>query len=110
DAIQAMLSKLDPHTIYIPAVYTTEANEDLKGNFEGIGVEYFIINDTVHAVNVLEGGPSDKAGLKTGDKFIKVGDSLVAGTGITNEKIKKLLRGEGGTDVKVSVLRDQKTI
>jgi carboxyl-terminal processing protease len=73
-------------------------------------VEYFIINDTVHAVNVLEGGPSDKAGLKTGDKFIKVGDSLVAGTGITNEKIKKLLRGEGGTDVKVSVLRDQNTI
>lgn len=110
DAIQAMLSKLDPHTIYIPAVYTTEANEDLKGNFEGIGVEYFIINDTVHAVSVLEGGPSDKAGLKTGDKFIKVGDSIVAGTGITNEKIKKLLRGEGGTAVNVSVLRDKKTI
>jgi len=109
DAIQAMLSKLDPHTIYIPAVYTTEANEDLKGNFEGIGVEYFIINDTVHAVSVLEGGPSDKAGVKTGDKFIKVGDSIVAGTGITNEKIRKLLRGEGGTAVKVSLLRDKKT-
>jgi carboxyl-terminal processing protease len=80
DAIQAMLSKLDPHTIYIPAVYTTEANEDLKGNFEGIGVEYLIIEDTIHATNVLEDGPSDKAGVQTGDKFIKVGDSLVAGT------------------------------
>lgn len=110
EAIEAMLVKLDPHTIYIPAVYTDEANEDLKGNFEGIGVEYFIIEDTLHAISVLEGGPSDKAGLQIGDKFIKVGDSIVAGTKITNDRIKKLLRGEGGTNVSVQLLRGDKLV
>lgn len=110
DAIQAMIGKLDPHTVYIPAVYTTEANEDLKGNFDGIGVEYFIIDDTVHAVSVLEGGPSEKAGIQIGDKFIKVGDSVVAGTKITNERIRKLLRGESGSSVTVSLLRGNKLL
>jgi carboxyl-terminal processing protease len=110
DAINAMLSKLDPHTSYIPAVYTTEANEELRGNFEGIGVEYFIIDDTVNAVNVLAGGPSDKAGVQIGDKFLRVGDSTVAGNRITNERIKKLLRGEAGSDVPVKLLRGNKTI
>lgn len=110
DAIQAMITKLDPHTVYIPAVYTVEANEDLKGNFEGIGVEYLIIDDTVHTVNVLEGGPSDKAGVQIGDKFIKVGDSVVAGNGITSERIKKLLRGESGSDVAVTLIRDKSLV
>ncbi len=105
EAIEAMLQELDPHTVYIPAVYTEEANEDLKGNFEGIGVEFYIIDDTVNAVNVLTDGPSDKAGLKLGDKFLKVGDSLVAGNGITPERIRKLLRGEGGSTVSVELLR-----
>ncbi len=77
------MTKLDPHTVYIPAVYTTEANEDLKGNYEGIGVEYYIIDDTINAVNVLKGGPSDKS--RIGDKFIKVNDSLIAGKPITND-------------------------
>lgn len=105
NAIQAMLANLDPHTLYIPAVYTAQVNEDLQGNFEGIGVEYFIIKDTVHTINVLKDGPSDKAGLKTGDKFIKVGDSVVAGNGITSDRIRKLLRGESGSTVKVTLMR-----
>lgn len=110
DAIQAMVAKLDPHTLYIPYTKTEEVNEDLKGNFEGIGVEYLIINDTVNAVNVLAGGPSDKAGLKVGDKFLKVGDSVVAGNGINPERIRKLLRGESGSTVKVELRRNNQSV
>jgi carboxyl-terminal processing protease len=79
DAIEGMLAHLDPHSIYIPAVDLSEVNEDLQGNFEGIGVEFQIFDDTVNVVNVLAGGPSDRAGLQIGDKFLKVGDSAVAG-------------------------------
>ncbi len=104
DAIEAMLTHLDPHSIFIPAKYLQEVNEDLAGNFEGIGVEFQIINDTVHVVSVLPGGPSAKAGMNVGDKFLKVGDSTVAGTGITSPRIKKLLRGPGSTAVPILVL------
>ncbi|MFT3824594.1 MAG: S41 family peptidase [Chitinophagaceae bacterium] len=110
DAIQAMLAHLDPHSIFIPATRLTEVNEDLQGNFEGIGVEFFIISDTVNAVNVLAGGPSDKAGLQVGDKFLKVGDSVVTGKTINGDKIKKLLRGAGGSQVNVTVLRGNRTV
>jgi len=105
DAIDGMLAHLDPHSIYIPPVELSEVNEDLQGNFEGIGVEFQIFDDTVNVMNVLSGGPSDKAGLQVGDKFIKVGDSLVAGNGITNERIRKLLRGPGASQVKIALLR-----
>lgn len=110
DAIQAMLAHLDPHSVFIPASNVEEINEDLQGNFEGIGVEFFIIDDTVHVTNVLSDGPSDKAGIKVGDKFLKVGDSLVAGHGITGDKIKNFLRGLGGSKIAVTMLRNGKTI
>lgn len=106
DAIQEMLGHLDPHSVYIPASILQEVNEDLEGNFEGIGVEFQIINDTVHVVNVLPKGPSDEAGLQIGDRFIQVNDSAVAGNKITTERIKKLLRGPGGSEVKVKMLRN----
>lgn len=106
DAVQAMLSHLDPHSVFIPAVHLTELNEDLQGNFEGIGVEFHIIADTVHVVSVLPEGPSDKAGLKVGDRFIRVGDSLVAGVKINGDRIKKLLRGERGSKVSVVLRRN----
>lgn len=109
DAVHAMLSNLDPHSVYIPATHLSEVNEDLQGNFEGIGVEYQIILDTVHVVSVLQAGPSDKAGLRVGDKFIRVGDITVAGTSITSEKIKKLLRGPGGSKINVVILRENTT-
>jgi carboxyl-terminal processing protease len=105
DAVQAMLTHLDPHSIFIPAVHLAEVNEDLQGNFEGIGVEFLIISDTVNVTNVSIGGPSEKAGLKVGDKFLKVGDSAVAGVNIGSDKIKKLLRGERGSAVNARVLR-----
>jgi carboxyl-terminal processing protease len=104
-AIEGMLSHLDPHSVYIPAVDAPEMNEDLQGNFEGIGVEFQIFDDTVNVVNVLAGGPSDKAGLQVGDKFLKVGDSVVAGSGISNDKIRRLLRGPGASVVTVTLLR-----
>ena len=104
DAIEAMLAHLDPHSVFIPAKYLQEVNEDLQGNFEGIGVEFQIINDTVHVVNVFAGGPSANAGMRLGDKFLKVGDSAVAGNGITSQRIKRLLRGPGASTVSITVL------
>jgi carboxyl-terminal processing protease len=108
DAIQQVLSKLDPHSIYIPAVNLGEINEDLQGNFQGIGVEFNIFSDTVNIITVMEDGPSDKAGLQVGDRIIKVGDSLVAGNGITTARIKKLLRGPGASTVVLTILRGNK--
>lgn len=110
EAIQAMLTQLDPHSIFIPAVHLSEINEGLQGNFEGIGVEFYIIDDTVHIVNVLSDGPSDKAGLILGDKILQVGDSVVAGNGINGDKIKSLLRGESGSKVAVTVIRAGKNV
>lgn len=104
DAVQAVLAHLDPHSVFIPAKYLQEVNEDLQGNFEGIGVEFQIILDTVHVVSVLPDGPSAKAGLKVGDRFLKVGDSVVAGNGITSNRIKKLLRGPGESRVTITIL------
>ncbi len=108
EAIEGMLSHLDPHSVFIPATDLGEINEDLEGNFEGIGVEFQIFDDTVNVTNVLADGPSDKAGLKVGDKFVKVNDSIVAGDGITSEKIKKLLRGPGASSVSATVLRNNR--
>jgi len=104
-AIQGMLAHLDPHSVYIPAVDLSEFNEDLQGNFEGIGIEFQIFDDTVNVVSVLAGGPSDRAGLQIGDKFTKVGDSAVAGNGINTERIRKLLRGPGASKVTIAFLR-----
>ena len=106
DAIGGMLAHLDPHSYFIPAMDREEMNEDLEGNFEGIGVEFQILSDTVNVINVLAGGPSDKAGLQVGDQFIKVNDSLVAGNGITPERIKKLLRGPGASTANLEMLRE----
>jgi carboxyl-terminal processing protease len=105
-AIQGILSQLDPHSYFIPAVDQVEMNEDLQGNFQGIGVEFQILNDTVNITNVLAGGPSDKAGIIVGDKIVRVNDSVVAGNGITAEKIKRLLRGPGASVVAVTMFRN----
>ena len=110
-AIQAMLSKLDPHSVFIPAEELQQVNEDLAGKFFGIGVEFNIFNDTLNVINVLKDGPGYKAGLITGDKFIKVDDSLVAGNKTGADVFRKLLRGDRGTKVNITYLRysDKKT-
>jgi carboxyl-terminal processing protease len=103
--ITAMLKSLDPHSDYIPAQEFDLVNDPLKGNFEGIGVEFNIIDDTIRIVNPIIGGPSEKLGIKAGDRVIKVNDTVVAGVGITNQKVFGKLRGSSGSKVKVSIKR-----
>ena len=105
-AIQALLQGLDPHSIYLPVQELKQANEDLQGVFYGIGVEFNIIDDTTNILNVLPGGPSEKADLRIGDKVIKVNDSLIAGNKTSAETLKSLLRGPRGAKVTVSVFRN----
>ncbi len=110
-AIDAILAKLDPHSVYIPATELAMTQEEITGRFSGIGVEFSILDDTIHVLQVIAGGPSEAAGLQTGDQLIRVNDSNVAGVKISEERIKQLLRGSSGTEVKLQVLRDagQKT-
>lgn len=105
DAIQHMLDKLDPHSSYIPASQRTEANEDLQGNFEGIGIEFSIFHDTLVVVSAVSGGPSEAVGLRSGDRIVKVGDKNIANIGLTNPQVMKLLKGPKGTEVKVEIQR-----
>ena len=104
-AIQAMLSKLDPHSVFIPAEQLQQVNEDLAGKFFGIGIEFNIFADTLNVINVVPGGPGVKAGLLTGDQFLKVGDSVIAGKKMDADQFRKLLRGDRGTTVSISFLR-----
>ncbi|GAA4303669.1 S41 family peptidase [Compostibacter hankyongensis] len=106
DAIAGILRHLDPHSLYIAPSRLSSVNEDLEGNFQGIGIEFNIFSDTVNVISVISGGPSQEAGLQTGDKIVRVGDSLVAGNGITADRIRELLRGPKGSAVKVTLLRD----
>lgn len=109
-AIQEMMTELDPHSVYLPPVDLKEANEDLAGNFQGIGVEFNIFNDTVNVVYVFPGGPSDKAGLLIGDKMIAVNDSSLTRKDMSIEDMKKYIRGEGGSKANLKVLRDNKML
>lgn len=103
--IQRMLEKLDPHSSYIPAKDATLAKSQLDGEFDGIGVEFGIIRDTIYVVAPLTGGPSEKLGIQSGDQIIKVDGKTVAGTGITNRDVFDLLRGPRGSKVNVEIKR-----
>ncbi len=105
DAISHILGKLDPHSAYIPAREKIEANEDLKGNFEGIGIEFNIFQDTLVVVAAISGGPSEAVGLRPGDKIVKVNGKQIANTKLTNIDVQKYLKGPKGTEVKIEVLR-----
>jgi carboxyl-terminal processing protease len=107
NAITDVMNHLDPHSFYIPVSQVSEMNEDLAGNFQGIGVEYNIFSDTVHVLYVVPGGPGDKAGLKLGDKILKVDDSSVVSKTLPSTAIKQMIRGKGGTKVKLTILRDK---
>lgn len=101
-----LLSKLDPHSVYIPARDLMEVNEELMGNFQGIGVEFQLLDDTVHVMNVMKDGPSEKAGIMVGDRLIKVDDSItIAGKKIKPDDVRAILRGPADSKVQVSVLR-----
>ncbi len=106
DAIVKILEDLDPHSVYIPKEELQAMNEPLVGNFDGIGVEFNILKDTILIVNPIVSGPSEKLGIKAGDKIIKINDTLVAGIGIKTSDVPKKLRGPKGTIVKVSIKRE----
>lgn len=104
-AIKSMLNELDPHSVFIPAEELKRMNQPLEGNFEGIGIEFNILNDTIVVVSPIAGGPSEALGIRAGDKIIKIDGEVVAGVGFTNQDVINTLRGEKGTKVTVSMLR-----
>ena len=104
-AIPAILNKLDPHSVYLPAKEFEVAEEPLKGEFDGIGVVFNMSTDTVIVMNVIPTGPSRKAGVLGGDRIIKVNDTLIAGVKMPQMKVMKRLRGPRGTKVKLSIER-----
>ncbi|MDU1889087.1 MAG: S41 family peptidase [Dysgonomonas sp.] len=105
DAIKSLLGTLDPHSTYISASEVREMNEPLEGNFDGIGISFNMMTDTLYVIETIVGGPSEKAGLMAGDKILYVNDTLIAGVKRTNKDIMSRLRGPKGTSVTVKVLR-----
>ncbi len=109
-AIEAMLAKLDPHSVFIPASSLEEYNEDIKGSFFGIGIEFNIFDDTLHVINVLKDGPGYIAGIKVGDKMLKAGNIEIAGRKMSVDSIRKTLRGDRGSKIEVAILRNGKLL
>lgn len=110
NTIEDMLHQLDPHSAYIPAEQLQATNEPLEGNFDGIGVEFHIQNDTIMVVAAVSGGPSDALGIQPGDRIVKVENKNVANINISSAEVMKLLRGSGGTKVKVSIYRSGRMV
>lgn len=105
DAISGILERLDPHSTYIPKEELKETNEPLMGNFEGIGIQFNILSDTIMVISPITGGPSEKLGIQSGDKIVKIDGLNVAGIKIKNEDVMKKLKGAKGTKVTVSIFR-----
>ena len=103
--IEDMLHQLDPHSAYIPADELQASNEPLEGNFDGIGIEFHLQNDTIMVVTAISGGPSDALGIQAGDRIVKVNGKNVANIHITSTQVMQALRGPGGTKVKVTISR-----
>lgn len=104
-AVVAALAELDPHSVYLPPVELTEADTELSGNFEGIGITFNVPDDTAIVLNTIPGGPSEKAGLMQGDRIIKVGDRFIAGNKTPQDTMIRLMKGPKGTKVKITVGR-----
>ncbi len=104
-AIVKVLSELDPHSTYISKEEVEKMNEPLKGNFEGIGISFNIYKDTLMVNSTISGGPSEKVGLRSGDRIVEVDGENIAGTGLKNSDVFRLLRGDKGTEVNLKVLR-----
>lgn len=104
-AIRGMLEELDPHSVYIPAEDLQQADEPLNGKFEGIGVRFNIMKDTIMVVSTIAGGPSEKLGIMSGDRIVEVDGETVAGIGIRNKGVMDRLKGPKGTHVDVGIRR-----
>lgn len=107
-SIEGMLAKLDPHSAYIPARDLDDVNEQLEGNFGGIGIRFLVHDDTLVATHVLDGSPSQKAGMLPGDRLISVDDTAITNIGLSTERVMELLKGPEGSQVKVTIYRKGK--
>lgn len=105
ETVPRLVSELDPHSTYISAKDMALTGDDLEGHFSGIGVQFVLRNDTIMVVNVIDGGPSQAAGIRPGDRIAFVNDSAYTGKGMTNDKVMRGLRGPKGTDVKLGIKR-----
>lgn len=103
--ISDLLQNLDPHSVYITAKELQELREPLEGNFEGIGIEFNIIKDTIRVISAIAGGPSEALGIQAGDKIVGIEGKNVAGIRIKNKDVMGKLRGKGGTQVSISIMR-----
>lgn len=104
-AINGMFQQLDPHSFYIPREIQEQEEAEMSGGFEGIGIEFQIVDDTIQVVSAIPGGPSEMLGIQSGDRIVKIDGRNVAGKGITNQQVVRSLRGPKGTKVKVHILR-----
>lgn len=104
--IRAMLEELDPHSAYLTAEEVQESNEELNGNFDGVGIQFMMQKDTCYVIQTIAGGPCEKVGVLAGDRIIFINDTIVAGVKMTANDIKKRLRGLRGTTVDVLVKRN----
>lgn len=105
DAIVTILKDLDPHSTYVSAKDVREMNEPLQGNFDGIGIHFNLLNDTIIVIEPISGGPSEKVGLKAGDRIITINNEKVAGIKISTKGVQTRLMGPKGTSVSIIVLR-----
>lgn len=105
NAIKGMLKELDPHSVYISKEENKKMNEPLNGNFEGIGIQFNLLRDTILVVSVISGGPSEKLGILPGDQIIKIKGKNVAGIGFKTSDVIKALKGEKGTTVNIDIRR-----
>ena len=105
DAIKDMLEKLDPHSSYTDAEETRKMNEPLEANFDGIGIQFNMLIDTLYVIQVISGGPSEKVGLAAGDRIVMVDNTNIAGVKMVNSDVVKLIRGKKGTEVNIKVKR-----
>ncbi len=106
DAIPTIVEELDPHSNYIPASELDEVNEQLDGSFSGVGIQFNIQQDTIMVIQVIAGGPSEKAGIMAGDRIVSVDDSVFCGKGINNDKVLKTLRGPKDSKVTLGIRRN----
>ena len=109
-AVVAALSELDPHSVYLPPVDLEASETELAGKFDGIGIQFNVPNDTAIVLNVIPGGPSEKAGLLQGDRIIKVDERVIAGSKTPQDTMVGLMKGPSGTKVKITVNRDGTSI
>jgi carboxyl-terminal processing protease len=105
ETIETILDKLDPHTVYIPPKDAELAQSQLRATYDGIGVEFNLLRDTLYVVTPLSGGPSEKAGIQAGDKIVTVDGENIAGIGLNNRMVFDMLRGPRGSQVTVGVVR-----